>query len=162
MQNVQADNGPNHKGGDRPFKAGVTIPLHDFRRCFHQLMPAFLSSFEWRIANFMIPVAFIDYIQGYTSGELCKHSEENKIIQPLDPHSKLSPHLHSLGCSQSISTPYRDSPHVLFVPHCHSPSVSFTCTLHPHSYPLVFLHQFPALTFCWAYQLCSAYRAHCD
>ena len=66
---------PNHKAGDRPFKARAQIPLHDFRRGFYHLMPAFLSSIEWRIANFMIPVAFIDYIQGYTSGELCKHSE---------------------------------------------------------------------------------------
>ena len=66
---------PNHKVGDRPFKAATEIPLHDIMCGYYHLMPAFLSSFEWRIANFMIPVAFIDYIQGYTSGELCKHSE---------------------------------------------------------------------------------------
>ena len=75
MQNVQADNGPNHKVGDRPFKAGAKIPLHDFRRGFHHLMPAFLSSFEWRISNFMIPVAFIDSIQGYKPGPLSENPE---------------------------------------------------------------------------------------
>ena len=84
----------------------------------------------------------------YTEGAIRRGNfvnirKSNKIIQPLAPHSRLSPHLHSLGCSQSISTPYRDSPPVLFVPHCHSPSVSFTCTLHPHSHPWIFHVNFP-------------------
>ena len=76
-------------------------------------------------------------------GNFVNIRKSNKIIQPLAPHSKLSPHLHSLGCSQSSSTPYRDSPPVLFVPHCHSPSVGFTCTLRPHSHPLIFHVNFP-------------------
>ena len=55
-------------------------------------MAAFLSSFEWRIANFMIPVAFIDYIQGYTTGELCKKIEVNKNHpSPTSPFKIESP-----------------------------------------------------------------------
>ena len=69
-------------------------------------MAAFLSSFEWRIANFMIPVAFIDYIQGYTSGELCKKSEVKqnhstltsplKIESPPSLSTVFTVHLYSL------------------------------------------------------------------
>ena len=162
LQNVHADTGPiirsviGHSKLQRKFRS-MTSCVATIIWCQH----------FFRALNGGSPTLWSQWLLLITSrairrGNFVNIRKSNKIIQPLAPHSKLSPHLHSLGCSQSISTPYRDSPPVLFVPHCHSPSVSFTCTLHPHSYPLVFLHQFPAMTFCWAYQLCSAYRAHCD
>ena len=40
----------------------------------------------------MIPVAFIDYIQGYTTGELCKKMEVNKNRSgPTSPFKIESP-----------------------------------------------------------------------
>ena len=143
LQNVHADTGPiirlviGHSKLQRKFRS-MTSCVATIIWCQH----------FFRALNGGSPTLWSQWLLLITSrairrGNFVNIRKSNKIIQPLAPHSKLSPHLHSLGCSQSISTPYRDSPPVLFVPHCHSPSVSFTCTLHLHSHPLIFHVNFP-------------------